>query len=182
MEFNSFFCINFDILLRRIDSLGRIVIPKEIRKVLKIKENEQVEINVAGDEIVLNRYSEFNNMAEVLIKFLESIKEVFNIDIFLTDLNNFKIVPSKYKDLIGKEISPYLNHILERREEVKELSKTNLSLCDLVENIESAYIIKTILKNGDSVGLLIVLLPIEFNNQFLVIVDLINNYLDKYLE
>ena len=44
-------------MVRRVDSLGRIVIPKEIRKVLKIKENEQVEINVSGDEIILNRYS-----------------------------------------------------------------------------------------------------------------------------
>ena len=45
-------------IVRRIDNLGRVVIPKEIRKTLKIKENEQVEINVLDDSIVLNKYSD----------------------------------------------------------------------------------------------------------------------------
>ena len=47
-------------IVRRIDNLGRVVIPKEIRKTLKIKENEQVEINVLNDNIVLNKYSDIH--------------------------------------------------------------------------------------------------------------------------
>ena len=52
-------------MVRRVDGLGRIVIPKEIRKVLKIKENEQVEINVQDDCIVLNRYSDLNERRDI---------------------------------------------------------------------------------------------------------------------
>ena len=40
-------------MTRRIDELGRLVIPKEIRKNLKIKDNDQVEINVIDNKIIL---------------------------------------------------------------------------------------------------------------------------------
>ena len=43
-------------ITRRIDDLGRIVIPKEIRKNLKIKENEVLEIFINNDEIILKKY------------------------------------------------------------------------------------------------------------------------------
>ena len=42
-------------IVRRIDELGRIVIPKEIRKVLRIREGEKLEIYVDGNSIILNR-------------------------------------------------------------------------------------------------------------------------------
>ena len=44
-------------VLRRIDDLGRIVIPKEIRKNLKIRDGESLEIFINGDAIVLKKYS-----------------------------------------------------------------------------------------------------------------------------
>ena len=169
-------------MIRRVDSLGRIVIPKEIRKVLKIKENEQVEINVSENEIILNRYSEFDESDQNLIIFIETIKEFFKVDILLTDLNCFKVVTKNYKNLIGKEISPYLNHILEKREEVKEFNKTNLILSNLEDLVDSFYIIKPIIKAGDIIGLLILLSNDPFNENRLSIINLLNIYLDKYLE
>lgn len=63
-------------MVRRVDGLGRIVIPKEIRKVLKIKENEQVEINVDDDSIVLKRYSELDKYDVSLTNLIDCIKEV----------------------------------------------------------------------------------------------------------
>ena len=48
-------------IVRRVDSLGRVVIPKEIRKVLKIKENEQLEIKVDDDKIILSKYSDIHD-------------------------------------------------------------------------------------------------------------------------
>ena len=43
-------------MTRRIDELGRLVIPKEIRRNLKIKDNDQVEITVIDNKIILNKY------------------------------------------------------------------------------------------------------------------------------
>ena len=43
-------------IIRRIDELGRIVIPKEIRKNLRIKEGENLEIYIENDNIILKKY------------------------------------------------------------------------------------------------------------------------------
>ena len=115
-------------MVRRVDSLGRIVIPKEIRKVLKIKENEQVEINVSGDEIILNRYSELDDKDVFLEKLINIIKEVYNVDILLTNLNNFTLTSNDYLYLLKKEISSFLTCILNDRKEIFEKEKVNLSL------------------------------------------------------
>lgn len=47
---------------RRIDDLGRIVIPKELRRTLRIKEGDELEILPDGDKLVLKRYSPFQDM------------------------------------------------------------------------------------------------------------------------
>ena len=87
-------------MVRRVDSLGRIVIPKEIRKVLRIKENEQVEINVSGNEIVLNRYSELDDKDLFLENLINIIKEVYDLDILITNLNNFTLTTNRYLYLL----------------------------------------------------------------------------------
>ncbi|MBR3660379.1 MAG: AbrB/MazE/SpoVT family DNA-binding domain-containing protein [Bacilli bacterium] len=167
-------------MVRRVDSLGRIVIPKEIRKVLKIKENEQVEINVQGEEIILNRYSELDESDNALKNLLDIISDVYKVDILLTNLNNFKIVSKNYQYLVCKELSPYLSNILDERREVIKQTKINLLLSS--ENvIDSTYLIKTIIINGDTVGL-IIFLSDNYQNIDTKLVDLMNHYLEKYLE
>lgn len=168
-------------MVRRVDSLGRIVIPKEIRKVLKIKENEQVEINVSGDEIILNRYSELDEYNESLKNLFEVISAIYNVNILLTDLNNFKLATKSFLFLEGKEISPYLAYILEERKEVLEKNKINISLNSDINNIESSYLIKPLIINGDILGLVIFLNDNieQIDNK---LIALVNMYLEKYLE
>ena len=166
-------------MVRRVDSLGRIVRPKEIRKVLKIKENEQVEINVSGDEIILNRYSELDEKDLFLQNLIKVIKEVYDIDILITNLNNFTLTTDNYLYLINKEISPYLANILEDRKEIKE--KSNLSLNSNEKDIETEYHITTLIINGDSIGL-IIFLGDKLNRIDTNIFVLVEKYLEKYLE
>ena len=49
-------------ITRRIDELGRIVIPKELRRTLRIKEGDELEILPQGDSLVLRKYSPFDDM------------------------------------------------------------------------------------------------------------------------
>ena len=169
-------------MVRRVDGLGRIVIPKEIRKVLKIKENEQVEINVQDDSIVLNRYSDLDEYDISLTNLITSIEEVYNINFLLTSLNNFVLTSDKYKEYQGLELSPYLNSVLDERQDIKEPIPISLSLNQDKEDIKVSYVIKTIIKNGDSVGLLILLTDTNLENNDLKLFDLMCNFLDKYLE
>lgn len=168
-------------MVRRVDSLGRIVIPKEIRKVLKIKENEQVEINISGKEIILNRYSELDEKNLFLQKLIDVIKEVYGVDILLTNLNNFTLTTKDYLYLEQKEISPYLSNILEERKEVLENSVVNLSLNSNEKDINTSFYIKTLIVNGDSVGLIIFLRQ-EIQGIDPMLFDLLERYLEKYLE
>ncbi len=168
-------------MVRRVDSLGRIVIPKEIRKVLKIKENEQVEINVSGDEIILNRYSELDEYDLSLKNLINSISRVYHVDILLTNLNCFKIASKNFEYLENKEISSYLSSILEERSEVLESSKTSLSLNSNESDIESSFFIKTLIINGDTVGLIIYLSE-KISEVDSKVFELVECYLEKYLE
>ena len=54
-------------MTRRIDELGRLVIPKEIRNNLKIKDNDQVEINVIYNKIILNKCDYLNNFGRLML-------------------------------------------------------------------------------------------------------------------
>lgn len=168
-------------MIRRVDNLGRIVIPKEIRKSLKIKENEQVEIKILDNSIILNPYSELDKNDIYLKKLIDSIKEVYNIDILITNLNYFVITTNEFKELNNKEISLYLNEILDNRKEIIEYDKKNISL-SIDYEIESCYLIKSIIKNGDIVGLIVFLFNKSISNNEKYIFDLVFNFLDKYLD
>ena len=52
-------------VIRRIDDLGRVVIPKEIRKNLRIKEGDNLEIFVQNDEVILKKYSMMNKINDL---------------------------------------------------------------------------------------------------------------------
>ena len=168
-------------MVRRVDSLGRIVIPKEIRKILKIKENEQVEINVEGEEIILNRYSELDNYNEYLKRLIDIINDLYKVDILLTNLNNFKLTTKNYLYLENKELSPYLSNVLKNREDVIEKNKVYISLNSNESDIESPYLIKSLIVNGDLVGLIIFL---SDNTELFSskLINLVSNYLEKSLE
>ena len=61
-------------VVRRIDDLGRIVIPKELRRTMRIKEGESLEIFIDGnDQIILKKYSPVQNVNDFVIEFAESI-------------------------------------------------------------------------------------------------------------
>ncbi len=49
-------------IIRRIDDLGRIVIPKDIRRPLRLREGDAMEIYLDGDAIVLKRYSAMDSI------------------------------------------------------------------------------------------------------------------------
>ena len=72
-------------IIRRIDDLGRIVIPKEIRKNLRIKEGENLEIFVQNEEIILRKYSMMNKISDLALELTDAIYTFMKHSIFITD-------------------------------------------------------------------------------------------------
>ena len=99
---------------RRIDELGRIVIPKEIRKNLKIREGDQLEFYVEKEYVVLRKKSSLQGLDEDIEHLLEVLYNKINKVILLTDLDKVIYVKGddKYRDL---DLSTRYKNILHSR-------------------------------------------------------------------
>ena len=72
-------------MIRRIDELGRIVIPKEIRKNLRIKNGESLEVFVEEDAIILKKYSQIESLESISVNYVEAFNQIIKHNIIVTD-------------------------------------------------------------------------------------------------
>ncbi len=100
----------------RIDDLGRVVIPKEIRKTLRIREGDPLEIFTAKDgEIILKKYSPIGEIDAFAEEFAETLSETLEFGIIITDLDTIIATSKVSKDYKEKAISSELEKYLEDR-------------------------------------------------------------------
>ena len=167
-------------IIRRIDDLGRIVIPKEIRRKLKINEGENIEIYIEDEEkIILKKYSNLKNIKDIAQKIVDSIYTILKYNIIITDNSNIIAVSGKYKkELINKEISSELLNIIMSR---NSFIKKDIAIVDNLK-IEGNYKINIITVNGDVNGSLILLKEDEIKKEDELIINVNANFLNKYLE
>ncbi|CCZ56326.1 stage V sporulation protein T [Clostridium sp. CAG:1219] len=113
-------------IIRKVDDLGRIVIPKEIRKTIKIHEGDEMEIVVEdGAKIVLKKYSPLDDVYETCSNYIKSLSDVMEITCMMIDLEkvlfvsgtlskkieNLLINEEFVKKLIKREVTPKDNKI-----------------------------------------------------------------------
>src|SRR3954470_6978708 len=73
-------------IVRRIDDLGRVVIPKEIRRTLRIREGDPLEIFVDRDgEVILKKYSPIGELGDFAKEYAESLSETLGHITLITD-------------------------------------------------------------------------------------------------
>ena len=89
-------------VIRRIDELGRIVIPKEIRKNLRIKNGESVEIFVEGDSIILKKFSQIESLENVSVNYVEAFNQIIKHNIIVTDRDNNFLGIITMEDIISE--------------------------------------------------------------------------------
>lgn len=170
-------------VVRRIDELGRIVIPKELRKNLRIKEGENIEIYMGDNEnIILKKFSSLRNINDLANYIVDSINQITKLNTIIID--NDSIVAysgSSKREYQNKYISSFLQDILNNRKNVKNDKKEDIEF--VKEKTENAYyIINPIKQNGDVIGALIVFSEKQIDDSIGQIVDTFNIFIDKYLE
>lgn len=144
-------------IVRRIDDLGRIVIPKEIRKNFRISDGENIEIFIDGENIILKKYSVLNKIENYADKFTDAIYSFLKYNIIITDTDSVIAFSGPLKkEYINKPISEYLSNCIRRRENLHEKYKKEISLVD-GNKIEATYCLSTIISSGDAVGLVLIL-------------------------
>ena len=163
-------------ITRRIDELGRIVIPKEIRSNLHLKSGELLEIYLQDSEsIMLKKHSIINKKYEILGEIIKSLSKTISSDVYVTNLN--EIVFSSNKSTIGDKLNPELDEILGNVKALQILK--NIKLTDKI-TLEGNFKIYPIIPNGDFSGILIVSNIIDEKD--LRLVNFIKSFVEEYLE
>ena len=144
-------------IIRRIDELGRIVIPKEIRKNLRIKNGDNLEILVDGENITLKKYSQIENLESIASMYADSFYQVLKYNVIVTDTDKIVAVGGNLKKkYMNNEISEEIVRMIERRDIFVERKKKNIEISPGLSEF-SYYTVATIINNGDSIGSVIIL-------------------------
>lgn len=142
-------------VVRRIDDLGRIVIPKEIRRNLRIRDGESLEIFVDGNSIILKKFSIMRNVDEFAKSVADAMYSISKKNIVITDCDSVIACSSNLKSLLNKSISDSISTSIKRRESIFEKYEKDLYITTDY-SISCKYAMNAIVCNGDSVGLVII--------------------------
>ncbi len=146
-------------IVRRIDDLGRIVIPKEIRRTLRIREGDPLEIytDISG-EIVLKKYSHIGEIENFAKQYADTLAKVSGYPVFVTDREEFiAVAGSGKKEILGDRINQKLEEIIENRDSFSadKADKKYVKLFDKEDDEYQSQIISTIICQGDAIGTVI---------------------------
>ena len=138
---------------RKIDELGRIVIPKEIRKNLGIRNGEALEIFTNEDSIILKKYFEVRKYEDLSGKLCELIKNIYNIDLVITDRE--KVITSSNRNIV--ENTRLNNKFLELIDNREMFISRDLSTINFGVDISGYFTVIPIIASSDSLGLVILI-------------------------
>ncbi len=143
-------------IVRRIDDLGRVVIPKEVRRNLRIREGDPLEIYVdRGGQIMLKKYSPILELGKFSQEYAESLYEALGHLALITDKDEIVAVAGKTAEKFQhKAISPLVEKIMEDRQ-LREFSEEILPTVDERITFPKA-IIAPIIAAGDPIGTVII--------------------------
>lgn len=143
-------------IIRRVDDLGRIVIPKEIRRTLHIREGDPLEIYTSNDGgIVFKKYCPLWDVVTKSGKHLcDVIANANDIKVALTDRDSILAVANMDKSFIGKRLSPNATDIIDKKQ---VYSHTSLNIfLDFEENVYAQAIIPIIV-DYEPVGAIVII-------------------------
>jgi AbrB family transcriptional regulator (stage V sporulation protein T) len=144
-------------IVRRIDDLGRVVIPKEIRRTLRIREGDPLEIFVDRDgEVILKKYSPIGELGDFAKEYAESLYESTNHITMISDRDSIiAVAGGSKKDYLDKAIGSLVENCMENRKAVLESSTGEYEICRDMKETYSSYVIAPIVAGGDPIGAVI---------------------------
>lgn len=170
-------------IIRRIDDLGRIVIPKEIRKNLRIKEGENLEIFVQDEEIILRKYSMMNKINDLATELTDAIYTFMKHSIFITDTDSVVAGSGPLKKkYLNKNISDFIVNSIKRRDKMLENHFKELNIIE-EETLTCSYAMSTILVNGEAIGMILIVSEDEkLGENEVQMAGIVSSFMTKYLE
>lgn len=150
-------------VVRRIDDLGRVVIPKEIRKTLRIKEGEPLEIFTDKEgQIILKKYSPIGELSEFAAGYAETLSKTTGHIACITDKDTIIAVSGGSKrEFLEQDVSKELEKLMDEKEIYTSKENSNIAM-PIIKNEKqdrrnNAQIVYPIISNGDSIGSVILM-------------------------
>ncbi len=143
-------------IVRRIDDLGRVVVPKEIRRTLRIREGDPLEIFTDREgEIIFKKYSPIGELSAFAGQYAECLAQTTGCLACVSDRDHIiAAAGNRKKEYDGKPISRQLETIIEERiqrvAEKNESAFIKLTADDSMDYRTQA--ISTIISEGDAIG------------------------------
>lgn len=142
-------------IVRRIDDLGRVVIPKEIRRTMRIREGDPLEIYTDKDgEVIFKKYSPIGELGSFATQYAETLAKTTGHGICITDKDSVIAVSgAPKKDFVEKRVSIDLEKIMQEKTTLiaKQTDDKKVSVVDGLEKY-TASVVAPIISEGDTVG------------------------------
>ena len=149
-------------IVRRMDDLGRVVVPKEIRRTMRIREGDPLEIFTDREGgIILKKYSPIGELADFSKEYSDSLQQTIGNIIIVCDRDNIISVSGiTKKEYLDKKVSSDLENVLGNRKSIAfgEGSAQTIPLFE-DEDVAGRYssqIVSPILADGDIIGAVII--------------------------
>lgn len=150
-------------VVRRIDDLGRVVIPKEIRKTLRIKEGDPLEIFTDKEgEVILKKYSPIGELSEFATEYADTLAKTTGHIACITDKDTVIAVSGgSKKEYLEQGISEELERIMDYKENYNSKENNNIAIPitknDNKEKQKNSQVVYPIIADGDVIGSVILL-------------------------
>ncbi len=104
-------------IVRRIDDLGRVVIPKEIRRTMRIREGDPLEIYTSGGgEVIFKKYSPMGELASFAAEYAEALSGGTDLGVIICDRDHcIAAAGVSKKEMLERDVTPELEGIMESR-------------------------------------------------------------------
>lgn len=145
-------------IVRRIDELGRVVIPKEIRRTLRIREGAPLEIYTDNDgEVVLKKYSPIGEISAVAQDYSDSLYRTLGLITLVCDRDQIvSCAGVSRKEMVEKPLSPEVEQILEERKSAMYNAASGERMIPVhaedAPNQYTAQLVVPILSDGEIIG------------------------------
>lgn len=150
-------------IVRRIDELGRVVIPKEIRRTLRIREGDSLEIFTDHDgEVVLKKYSPIGEISAIAKDYTDSLFRSLGHICCISDRDMvISISGTSKRELLDKPLSREMENTMTNRTVLHLNAAANAAMIPITAGDEaSAYtaqIVVPIIADGEVIGALMLL-------------------------
>ena len=150
-------------VVRRIDDLGRIVIPKEIRKTLRIKEGDPIEIFTDREgEVILKKYSPIGELSEFATNYAETLAKTTGHIACITDKDSVIAVSGGSKrEFLEQNLSKELEKVMDDKEVYTSKNNNDIAIPitknDNNERKFNSQVIYPIISQGDVIGSIILM-------------------------